>query len=62
MIPGGASPTCGTGIHFTGLPKVLELVLTNGVDKRTGKQVYKVNNIQMDVWRKYNMPAVNSLP
>lgn len=90
MIPGGASPTCGTGIHFTGLPKVLELVLTNGVDKRTGKQVFpphnkkletfdelldqwkeyldisnrivnKVNNIQMDVWRKYNMPAVNSL-
>lgn len=90
MIPGGASSTCGTGIHFTGLPKVLELVLTNGVDKRIGKQVFpphnkkletfdelldqwkeyldisnrivnKVNNIQMDVWRKYNMPAVNSL-
>lgn len=90
MITGGTSPTCGTGIHFTGLPKVLELVLTNGVDKRTGKQVFpphnkkletfdelldqrkeyldisnrivnKVNNIQMDVWRKYNMPAVNSL-
>lgn len=90
MIPGGASPTCGTGIHFTALPKVLELVLTNGVDKRTGKVVFpphnrkletfdevleqwkkyldisnrivnKVNNIQMDVWRKYNMPVVNSL-
>lgn len=90
MIPGGASPTCGTGIHFTGLPKILELVLTNGLDKRTGKQVFpphnekidtyeqmvdlwkkyldisnrivnRINNMQMDIWRKYNMPAVNSL-
>ena len=90
MIPGGASPTCGTGIHFTALPKILELVLTNGVDRRTGKRVFpahnekietydqmvalwqryldisnrivnRVNNMQMDIWRKYNMPAVNSL-
>ena len=90
MIPGGASPTCGTGVHFIAMPKVLELVLTNGLDGRTGKQVYpphnkkidsyetmldqwkeymelttevvnRCNNIQMDIWRKYNMPAVNSL-
>ncbi len=90
MVPGGASPTCGTGVHFVALPKVLELVLTNGLDKRTGKQIYpahnqsldtyedmmkqwesylelttdvvnRCNNIQMDIWRKYNMPAVNSL-
>ena len=90
MIPGGASPTCGTGVHFIAMPKVLELVLTNGLDRRTGKQVYpahnqqldsyealvgqwkrymelttdvvnRCNNIQMDIWRKYNMPAVNSL-
>ncbi len=90
MIPGGASPTCGTGVHFIALAKILELVLTNGLDKRTGKQVYpahnrkldsyeamvdqwkkylevtydvvnKVNNIQMDLWRKHNMPVVNSL-
>ena len=90
MIPGGASPTCGTGVHFIALPKVLELVLTNGIDVRTGKQVFpkhnkildsyetmleqwkeyielttdvvnKCNNIQMDLWRKHNMPVVNSL-
>lgn len=89
-IPGGAGPTAGTGVHFVALPKVLELVLTNGLDKRTGKQVLpahnlkldsldvvleqwkkyihlitdvtnKVNNIQMDIWRKHNMPVVNSL-
>jgi 4-hydroxyphenylacetate decarboxylase large subunit len=90
MIPGGASPTCGTGVHFIALPKVLELVLTNGFDKRLGKQIYpphnqaiqtyeelislwenymelttdvvnRCNNIQMDIWRKQNMPVVNSL-
>lgn len=90
MIPGGAGPTAGTGVHFMALPKILELVLTNGVDERTGKRIFpahnqtitgydqmldiwkeylslatdivnKVNNIQMDFWRKYNMPAVNSL-
>lgn len=90
MIPGGASPTCGTGVHFIAMPKILELVLTNGLDKRTGKQIYpahnrkldsyetmvdqwkkymelttdvvnKVNNIQMDIWRRHNMPVVNSL-
>lgn len=90
MIPGGAGPTAGTGVHFMALPKILELVLTNGMDERTGKRIFpahnqtiesyeqmltiwkeyltaatdivnKVNNIQMDFWRKYNMPAVNSL-
>ena len=89
-IPGGAGPTSGTGVHFVALPKVLELVLTNGLDKRTGKQVLpahnlkldsmdvilgqwtkyirlitdvtnKVNNLQMDIWRKHNMPAVQSM-
>lgn len=89
-IPGGAGPTAGTGVHFVGLPKVLELVLTNGLDKRTGKQIFpphnktfhtleelldqwkeylsltidvlnKVNNIQMDIWRKHCPPIVNSL-
>ena len=89
-IPGGAGPTAGTGVHFVALAKVLELVLTNGLDKRTGKQVLpahnlklaslkviqdqwvkyiklitdvtnKVNNLQMDIWRKHDMPAVNSM-
>lgn len=89
-IPGGASPTCGTGVHFVAMPKVLELVLTNGIDKRTGKQILpehhkvldsydavveqwqayielitdvvnKANNLQMDIWRKHNMPVVASM-
>ena len=40
-IPGGSAPTAGTGIHFTGLPKLLELVLSGGVDRRTGLRIFK---------------------
>ncbi len=50
MVPGGAAPTCGTGIHFTGLPKLLELVLTNGEDKRTGIQVFAPHNHKLDTF------------
>ncbi|GEA33678.1 4-hydroxyphenylacetate decarboxylase large subunit [Clostridium diolis] len=60
MIPGGASPSCATGIHFVALPKILELVLTNGLDNRTDKQVYPAHNrkidsyeTMMDQWQKY---------
>lgn len=89
-IPGGAGPTAGTGVHFVGLPKVLELVLTNGYDHRVDKQILpqhnkkletmadvlevwqnyirlitdvvnRVNNIQMDVWRKQTPPVFASL-
>ena len=89
-IPGGAGPTAGSGVHFVGLPKVLELVLTNGYDHRMKRQILpahnrkldsleavqeewvnylkqiidvvnKVNNLQMDIWRKHCMPIVNSL-
>lgn len=90
MIPGGAGPTAGTGVHFIALPKVLELVLTNGKDERTGRQVLpphnhalttyeevyrqwknyislitetaiRVNNVEMDIWRKTCMPVVASM-
>lgn len=89
-IPGGAGPTAGSGVHFVGLPKMLELVMTNGYDRRINKQVLpahnrkldsmeaiqeewvrymnltidvlnKVNNLQMDIWRKYCPPVVSSL-
>ena len=49
-IPGGAGPTSGTGVHFTGLPKVLELVLTNGVDKRTGIKVFEPHGHKLDTF------------
>jgi len=60
MIPGGASPTAGTGVHFIALPKILELVLTNGLDRRTGKRVYPAHDRELatyedvvDQWRTY---------
>ena len=50
MIPGGAGPTAGTGIHFTGMPKLLELVLSNGFDRRTGIQVFEPHNRKLDTY------------
>ncbi len=47
-IPGGAGPTAGTGVHFMALPKILELVLTNGMDERTGKRIYQAHNKKLD--------------
>ena len=39
-IPGGSGQPTSVGVHFISLPKVLELVLFDGVDQRTGQQVY----------------------
>ncbi len=47
-IPGGSGQTAGTGVHFLANPKILELVLTNGFDKRTGAQVYPPHNRSLD--------------
>lgn len=59
MIPGGAGPTSGTGIHFTGMPKLLELVLTNGVDVRTGIKCFEPHGSDLatydELWRVYMM-------
>ena len=49
-VPGGAGPTAGSGIHFTGLPKLLELVLFNGLDNRTGIQVFPPHNKKLETW------------
>ncbi|MGA7461083.1 MAG: 4-hydroxyphenylacetate decarboxylase large subunit [Candidatus Korobacteraceae bacterium] len=39
-IPGGSGQPTSVGVHFISLPKVLELVLFDGMDQRTGQQVY----------------------
>ena len=39
-IPGGSGQPTSVGVHFIRLPKILELVLFDGVDQRTGEQVY----------------------
>lgn len=49
-IPGGAGQPTSVGIHFIANPKVLELVLTNGKDNRTGIQVYPAHNKKLDTY------------
>lgn len=39
-IPGGSGQPTSVGVHFISLPKILELVLFDGVDQRTGERVY----------------------
>jgi 4-hydroxyphenylacetate decarboxylase large subunit len=39
-IPGGSGQPTSVGVHFISLPKVLELVLFDGIDPRTQQQVY----------------------
>jgi 4-hydroxyphenylacetate decarboxylase large subunit len=56
-IPGGTGqPTC-VGVHFIGLPKVLELVLFDGVDQRTGDRVFPAHGKKLEtyeeLWAQY---------
>lgn len=39
-IPGGSGQPTSVGVHFISLPKVLELMLFDGIDQRTGERVY----------------------
>ena len=39
LVPGGSGQPTSVGVHFISLPKILELVLFDGVDMRTGKRV-----------------------
>lgn len=47
-IPGGSAPATSVGVHFISLPKILETVLNNGVDKRTGQKIYEPHGYQLD--------------
>ncbi len=67
-VPGGAGQPTSVGVHFISLPKVLECVLFNGKDLRTGLQVYAPHNRTLDsyeaVWetfKDYFAQTVNSL-
>lgn len=44
MIPGGAGQPTSVGVHFISNPKVLEMVLTNGYDRRIDLQVLPPHN------------------
>ena len=60
FIPGGSAPATSVGVHFISLPKVLEAVLFDGLDRRTGRRVYPAHGSKLgsyqeiwDVFKKY---------
>lgn len=48
FIPGGSAPATSVGVHFISLPKVLEAVLFDGLDKRTGRRVYPAHGLKLE--------------
>ncbi len=48
FIPGGSAPATSVGVHFISLPKVLEAVLFDGLDKRSGKRVYPAHGSELE--------------
>ena len=52
FIPGGSAPATSVGVHFISLPKVLEAVLFDGLDQRTGRRVYPAHGLELDSYEK----------
>ncbi|MGB7554306.1 MAG: 4-hydroxyphenylacetate decarboxylase large subunit [Candidatus Korobacteraceae bacterium] len=49
-IPGGSGQPTSVGVHFISLPKVLELVLFDGIDQRTGQRVYPPHGKKLETY------------
>lgn len=67
-IAGGAGQSAGSGVHFLANPKILELVLMNGLDHRTGIQIFKPHNRSLSsyeevvtVFKQYYTEAIRIL-
>jgi 4-hydroxyphenylacetate decarboxylase large subunit len=67
-IPGGSAPATSVGVHFISLPKILEVVLFDGVDQRTGERIFPSHQLKLEtyeeVWqafRQYFSRAVEVL-
>ncbi len=58
-IPGGCGQPTSVGVHFVSMPKILELVLTNGKDARTGQVVFKAHDRELDsydvIWDQFKL-------
>ena len=50
FIPGGAGQPTSVGVHFLSMPKILETVLWNGVDQRTGERVFAPHDRALDTY------------
>lgn len=49
-IPGGAGQPTSVGVHFLSMPKMLEIVLFNGCDGRTGEKVFEPHNRKLETY------------
>jgi 4-hydroxyphenylacetate decarboxylase large subunit len=49
-LPGGSGQPTSVGVHFVSLPKILELVLFDGVDQRTGMRVFPARGRQLETY------------
>jgi 4-hydroxyphenylacetate decarboxylase large subunit len=49
-IPGGAGPATSVGVHFISLPKVLELVLFDGIDPKMNVRVLPPHGYRLDTY------------
>ncbi len=47
-IPGGSAPATSVGVHFLSLPKILEAVLFDGFDMRTGERIFPPHGRKLD--------------
>lgn len=51
FIPGGSAPATSVGVHFISVPKVLEAVLFDGIDRRTGRRVYPSHGKKLETYQ-----------
>jgi 4-hydroxyphenylacetate decarboxylase large subunit len=56
-IPGGSAPATSVGVHFLSLPKLLEVVLFDGMDMRKGEMVFPSHGYKLrtydEVWNAF---------
>lgn len=50
-IPGGSGQPTSVGVHFISLPKILELVLFDGVDQRTSQRVFPSHGKKLESYQ-----------
>jgi 4-hydroxyphenylacetate decarboxylase large subunit len=52
-IPGGSGQPTSVGVHFIALPKLVELVLFDGVDQRTGQRVFPAHGKKLATYEEF---------
>jgi len=64
-IPGGSSGCAGVGVNFLSLPKLLELVLFDGVNQKTAERIFPPHGIKLDtyenLWKAFKKYCLRSI-